>query len=83
MFSAAIESKLYGLAVIAAVNSAVAAFYYFRIVRLMYLVPATHREEVSQNPSLAFAIILLASATLAIGLVPAPVISFVKGVLLV
>lgn len=83
MFSAAIESKLYTLAVIAAVNSAVAAFYYFRIVRLMYLTPPTHREEVHQGPSLTFAVILLVAATLALGLIPSPVISFVKTVLLV
>ncbi|MDI6782680.1 MAG: NADH-quinone oxidoreductase subunit N, partial [bacterium] len=37
VFSAAVQAKMFWLAVAIAVNSIVAAFYYFRIIRLMYL----------------------------------------------
>jgi NADH-quinone oxidoreductase subunit N len=40
-FSAAIQAKLYILAAIGMVSSVVSAFYYLRIVKVMYLDPAT------------------------------------------
>ncbi|MGH6934856.1 MAG: proton-conducting transporter membrane subunit, partial [Methylocella sp.] len=36
VFNAAIQAQLYPLAVIAVLSSAVAAFYYLRIVKVMY-----------------------------------------------
>ncbi len=36
IFLAAIEAELYGLAVIGVLSSVVAAFYYLRIVKIMY-----------------------------------------------
>jgi NADH-quinone oxidoreductase subunit N len=35
------SGKFITLTIVAAVNSVIAAYYYFRIIRLMYLTPAT------------------------------------------
>ena len=40
IFSAAINSGLLWLAVVGVINSVVSAYYYLRIVRVMYLEPA-------------------------------------------
>lgn len=41
VFAAAIQAKFITLTVVAVINSVVAAYYYFRIIRLMYLTPAS------------------------------------------
>jgi len=41
VFAAALQGKFVTLTIIAAINSVIAAYYYFRIIRLMYLTPAT------------------------------------------
>ena len=81
VFSAAIDSKLYFLAIAAAINSAVAAFYYFKIVRQMYLTAQVNEEPMHLAPSLALALVLLALGTLLLGLFPSPLIAFVQGIM--
>lgn len=76
LFAAVIEAQFYALALIAAVNSVVAAFYYFRIVRAMYLEPAGSAEPVPGAPALRLAVALTLAGTLAVGLWPAPFLSW-------
>lgn len=83
MFSAAIQEKFYVLAVAAALNSAVAAFYYFKIVRMMYLVPAMQEGKVAPSPIFVVTLSVLIAGIIIIGVYPAPVLAFVKGMLLV
>ncbi|HXV27591.1 MAG TPA: NADH-quinone oxidoreductase subunit N [bacterium] len=83
VFSSAIELGFINLAIAAALNSAVAAFYYFKVVRLMYLVPATSEERITHPFSLSFALLLMLAGTFAMGLAPVPFISFVKQTLLI
>ncbi len=80
VFSSAIQEKLFALAVIAAVNSAVAAFYYFKIVRIMYLVPETDRSPIAHPFPLKLALVLMLTGVLLMGLIPSPFIAFVKGI---
>ncbi|HNV85471.1 MAG TPA: NADH-quinone oxidoreductase subunit N [Candidatus Omnitrophota bacterium] len=74
VFAGVIEQKLVALAVIAAVNSAIAAFYYFKVVKEMYLTePADSVPAERPFPAvLATAIAFLAIA--AIGIFPAPLL---------
>lgn len=83
VFSSAIEGRFFTLAVVAALNSAVAAFYYFKIVRLMYLTPPPIEHGSMAYPVPLFVGLLVALAgVLAVGLFPSPLIEFVQRVLI-
>jgi len=82
VFSSAIQGRFFTLAVVAALNSAVAAFYYFKVVRLMYLVPASNREPLTHPLSLLIAVVLALAGILAIGIFPGPFIQFVERALI-
>ncbi len=83
VFASVIELGFVNLAIAAALNSAVAAFYYFKIVRLMYLVPATSNDPIAHPFALSLALFLMLAGTFAMGLIPVPFISFVKQTLLI
>ncbi len=82
VFASAIEGGFNVLAIAAALNSAVAAFYYFKVVRLMYLVPAATEEPVPSSPSLSIALGLTLAGVVLFGLFPSPLIAFVKEAIL-
>lgn len=78
IFSAAIKANSFALAISIALNSAVAAYYYFRVAKAMYLTPpVTH--DTFHNP---IAIKIAVGGTLIgiflMGLWPAPVIRIVE-----
>ena len=70
VFAAAIKARFITLAIVAAVNSVIAAYYYFRIIRVMYLAPAS--APVLRAPSKTLALVLwtLFLAVLALGIFP-------------
>lgn len=82
VFSGAVEERFLVLAVAAAVNSALAAFYYFKVVRLMYLVPAKDREPLTAPLPLLIALWMVLIGTVAMGVFPNPFISFVRQALI-
>lgn len=82
VFASAIEGRFFTLAVAAALNSALAAFYYFKIVRLMYLAPAMNREPLSHPLSLWVGLIVTLLGVIAFGLFPSPLIEFVERALI-
>lgn len=73
------EGQFYiGLALIGAINAAIGAYYYLRIVGAMYLRPAVNPPEpVTAWPGRA-AVWACAAATLALGVYPAPVLKLVR-----
>ena len=83
VFSSAIEAGAVTLVVAAALNSAVAAFYYFKVVRVMYLTPATSHSPLTHPAPLMIALCLMLLGTIAMGLAPVPFITFVKQMLLI
>ena len=78
IFKAALESHLYWLTVLGLLNSAVAAFYYLRILVMMYMhepgEAAIEAEPLS--PGLSLALILPALGTLFLGIFPTWVLNF-------
>jgi NADH-quinone oxidoreductase subunit N len=78
IFKAALESKLIWLAVLGLLNSAVAAYYYLRILVVMYM--EEPGEAASEIEPLSFGLktALLASVAgiLALGIFPAAVLDF-------
>jgi NADH-quinone oxidoreductase subunit N len=78
VFLSALESHFYILALVAVLNSAVAAFYYFKVVRMMYLTPALNETRIHSPWSIKIALWILLVGVFAVGFFPGPVIELVK-----
>ncbi len=80
IFSAAIKSNSIPIAIAIALNSAVAAYYYFKIVKAMYLTkPAREGGESFNNPiSIKLVVCATLLGTFLIGLWPMHVMRFVE-----
>jgi len=78
IFKAALESRLVWLTVLGLLNSAVAAYYYLRILVMMYMHEPTEAAESAEplSPSVRVALILPALATLVLGIFPTWVVEF-------
>jgi NADH-quinone oxidoreductase subunit N len=70
LFSAAIDSHYYALAVIGVLNSAISLYYYVRIVVFMYLKKDTIGSEPVTSPALAIVLGVAVAATLLLGVYP-------------
>jgi NADH-quinone oxidoreductase subunit N len=70
LFKAAIDARLYPLAVIGVLNSAVSLYYYIRIVVFMYLKPETSGSEPSTSVGLALALAAAVAVTIVLGVYP-------------
>jgi NADH-quinone oxidoreductase subunit N len=81
VFKAAINSKLIWLAVLMTVNSAIGAYYYLRVIVVMYM--REHKGDVpldaatSLSPTAAMVVAVAALATLYLGLLPNHVLGIV------
>jgi NADH-quinone oxidoreductase subunit N len=72
IFRAALESNLIWLTVLGLLNSAVAAYYYLRILVMMYMYEPSEATQQAEPlaPSLSAALVLSALGTLALGIFP-------------
>jgi NADH-quinone oxidoreductase subunit N len=78
VFKAALDSDLVWLTVLGLLNSAVAAYYYLRIIVVMYMNEPTSALEGLQQPSAGIRTALWASAvaTILLGVFPSLVLDF-------
>jgi NADH-quinone oxidoreductase subunit N len=77
VFSAALQANLVGLTIIGVLNSAIAAYYYLRIIVVMYM--REPREEVPVTPvsaGLGIALGLSLAATIYLGVLPGRVLEY-------
>jgi NADH-quinone oxidoreductase subunit N len=77
VLTAALKSNLVGLAIILVLNSALGAYYYLRIIVMMYM--REPRSEVPVTPvpvAAGLAIAMCVLATLWLGVVPGPVLDY-------
>jgi NADH-quinone oxidoreductase subunit N len=77
VFSAALQQNLVGLVIIGVINSAIAAYYYLRIIVVMYM--REPREEVPVAPipfALGTALALSLAATIYLGVLPNRVLEY-------
>ena len=74
IFSAAVKSDLAWLAVVGVGNSVLSAYYYLRVMRVMYLNPATSEEKVPSSRPFQLALAVSALSVLAIGIYPGPLL---------
>jgi NADH-quinone oxidoreductase subunit N len=77
VFSAALNSNLIWLSIIGLVNSAVAAYYYLRLIVVMYMREQTvETEPIRVTPAMALALVLAAIATIYLGVAPNNVVEY-------
>jgi NADH-quinone oxidoreductase subunit N len=78
IFKAALESHLVWLTILGLLNSAVAAYYYLRILVVMYMKEPSEAASKAEplSPGLSAALLLPAAATLILGIFPGWVLDF-------
>src|SRR5580704_9360535 len=78
IFLSLIETGHYMLAIVATLYVAVAIYYYFRLVRSMFVGEATEKAPVATSVGLRFALAASGIMTLAIGIYPEPFLQFAQ-----
>ncbi|HYX69020.1 MAG TPA: proton-conducting transporter membrane subunit, partial [Terriglobales bacterium] len=77
VFSAALKANLVGLVVLGVINSAVGAYYYLRLIVLMYMREGKEDQPAVRVPAgLAAGLLLSAAATLYLGVWPQQVLAY-------
>src|SRR5215469_14854242 len=77
VFRAALQENLIWLTIIGVVNSAVAAYYYLRVIVVMYMrEPATEIAPEPVSPAMKSALVIAAIATIYLGVVPGLVLNY-------
>jgi NADH-quinone oxidoreductase subunit N len=70
IFSAAVQHGLLWLVLIAVVNSVISAYYYLRVVKVMWLGEAASAEQVTFSGTLRLALLLCCLGVLLLGIIP-------------
>jgi NADH-quinone oxidoreductase subunit N len=78
MFAAAVEYGLGWLVAIAVVNSAISAYYYVRVIKVMYLGAPESEERVITSASLASVLAVALAGIVFLGFYPAPLFEVVQ-----
>jgi NADH-quinone oxidoreductase subunit N len=79
IFGAAVQGGYGWLAIVAVLNSVLAAYYYLRVIVIMYMrEPAGQVAKMTLSPALALAIFLAVIGTVQLGLFPAAVVELAQ-----
>lgn len=79
VFVSGVQSGGLWLVVIAVLASAITAFFYFRLVRIMFFEDADDRVDITTGAVLTKAVVVLAAGvTVVLGLVPGPVLTLLN-----
>src|SRR5262249_4044887 len=79
VFSAALQGKLIWLTIIGVVNSAVAAYYYLRVIVVMYMrEPGTDAPLPAVPNGIGVAMICTAAITIFLGVMPDGIVAFLN-----
>jgi NADH-quinone oxidoreductase subunit N len=70
LFSGAVQAEMVWLAVAGAINSVISAYYYLRVIKVMYLREATSDEPVRASAPLGVAIALTTAGVVFFGIAP-------------
>ena len=79
VFTAAVDSGLVWLALLGVINSAVSAYYYVRIIRIMFTQPATSEEKITSSPAPLLALGVSGAAMVFMGIAPGFVMEAAQG----
>lgn len=78
LFSAAVQADLTWLALVGVLNSVLSAFFYLRVIVVMYMQEAEEPKPLSLSWPLGIAVALAALGTLALGLWPSPLLDMAQ-----
>ena len=78
MFGAAVNHGLAWLAVFGVVTSVVSAYYYVRVIKVMYLSPPPTEERLASGLPLRLVILAAAASVLFFGVYPAPLLEVAR-----
>ncbi|MEE8305568.1 MAG: NADH-quinone oxidoreductase subunit N [Candidatus Tectomicrobia bacterium] len=78
IFRAAIESGFVVLAIIGVATSAIAAYYYFMVIKTMYMEEPVGEAELSTSRPLAVGLLVMGAATILLGLFPNILLKFAQ-----
>ena len=81
LFNAAIQGGLLWLAVVGVVNSVISAYFYMRVIKVMYLGQPASDERVPSSGALRLALAITGIGVIVIGLLPAPLLQAAQGAL--
>jgi len=70
IFTAAVDSGLIWLAILGVINSAVSAYYYVRIIRVMFTQPSESVQKITASPAPWLALGLAGAAMVFMGIAP-------------
>ena len=78
IFGAAVDANLEWLVVVGVLNSVVSAYYYLRIVKVMYLSPPANEERIGSELPLRVAVTGAFAGTAFFGIYPTPLINLAR-----
>jgi len=78
IFKSAVQAGLIWLAVAGVLFSAVSAYFYLRVIKVMYMHEPKGRIELSTSPSLALALAISVTAVLIIGVYPTDILNYAR-----
>jgi NADH-quinone oxidoreductase subunit N len=73
IFNSAVQSGLIWLVIIAVINSVISAYYYLRVVKVMWFGEATSTEKVPSSGAPRFALFVCVLGVLVLGIIPGSV----------
>jgi len=82
IFMALINKGLVSLAVIAVIISAISAYFYIRIVMMIYMREPAHNFKLARTPALSLALGIAAAGTVLIGILPSWFLELAKNAIL-
>jgi NADH-quinone oxidoreductase subunit N len=78
IFKSAVQAGLVWLAVVGVMFSAISAYFYLRVIMVMYMSEPKAPIELSTAPSLALALAISATAVIVIGVYPTNLLTFAR-----
>ena len=78
VFNAAVQYGLLWLVIIAVINTAISAYYYLRVVKVMYTEAPASEERVPSSAALRFTLLVSSIGVLILGIVPGPLLSIAE-----
>ncbi len=82
IFMAAVQADLVWLAVVGVLLSAVSAYYYLRVVMVMYMQEPEHEFDLASSPAISFALLIAVAVVMFIGVYPDPIVSYAQSSIL-
>ncbi|MBI4301163.1 MAG: NADH-quinone oxidoreductase subunit N, partial [Chloroflexi bacterium] len=78
IFNAAVQEHLVWLVIVAVLNAVISAYYYLRVVKVMYFGTAPSEEKVSPTLSLQTALSIAVLGVLVLGILPGPLLDIAR-----